>query len=63
MNPVKYTLLVDGKNVMPEINRVLDKMMSSYNVSRVVSGRDTQAKPLWTSSTLALEAMTWNPSW
>lgn len=56
-------ILVDGKDVMPEVNRVLEKMKSFCKRVGVANGKGTRASPSRTSSTSASAALTWDPSW
>lgn len=57
------SILVDGKDEMPEVNRVMGKMNFSANTLEVLTGRGTQASPSQTSITLSTLALTWDPSW
>lgn len=58
-----HPFLVLGKDVMPEVNRVLEKMKSFCQQSEVVTGRLIQASPSEMSLTSALAAQTWDLSW
>jgi glucose-6-phosphate isomerase len=47
------TIVVDGKNVVPEVHAVLDKMAISPTASAAANGRATPANASRTSSTSA----------
>ena len=56
-------ILVDGKDVMPEVNAVLEKMKTSPKPLSPAAGKATPVKRLPTSSTSVSAAPIWVRSW
>jgi glucose-6-phosphate isomerase len=61
--PRNATLTVDGKNVVPEVHAVLDKMAGFSNRIRSGAWTGHTGRPSRMSSTSALADLTWDPSW
>lgn len=62
-NGSNTSILGDGKDEMPEVNRVMEKMKFCCRSIGGGDWRDSQASPSQTSITSASMALTWGPSW
>jgi glucose-6-phosphate isomerase len=61
--PKGATILEDGKNVVPEVHAVLDKMAAFAERVRSGAWKGHTGKRIRTSSTSASAARTWGRSW
>jgi len=61
--PRDQSILVDGKDVVPEVHAVLDRMAEFATRVRTVAGRATPGSGSGTSSTSGSAGRTWDRSW